>query len=489
MFRYVAQRVGRNDANDLASDVSLIAFRDRHRFNRAVSRSAKAWLFGIATNLIRRRARTLHRRFRAASRAAGEGYVSLGDDIEDRRDAQREFASIGDAINQLSRIDRETRSCTPSPTSRTKKSPRSSTYPSEPFAHGWLASGHRSRTKLGAAVNIQIRASPTRGMMTSPEPNGRGWLDRYVGSPQPTRDETEAARAHLEAAITRERSHKVRRVSRPLRWVTAAVTLAVIIVAIVVVGPRAPDAALIDLARATRDIPPEELRPGSYIYFHTEQKNLTDGPIGDPDDPSTIIYLLPSTIDEWWQDDTVERHRTARAPTFFDPETEQAYHDAGLDQVDGINQTQTQTVTGVTTIDWSTNPETLATQIDAFLTDSQAPLPNEVEVFQLAQRILAPNTNPHHSSGAPVIEVISRLPIHVDQNADGTITVAIEYQDATGAVTEQVTFNQTGHVTAHKLTLNRPIPGAPISPGTTISQFTRTPPRVADQPGVIPPPS
>lgn len=64
---YVARRLGTDVADDLASETFLIAFRQRARFD---SRSGvvRAWLYGIATNLIRRHRRDEVRAWRATAK-------------------------------------------------------------------------------------------------------------------------------------------------------------------------------------------------------------------------------------------------------------------------------------------------------------------------------------------------------------------------------------------------------------------------------------
>jgi RNA polymerase sigma-70 factor (ECF subfamily) len=64
---YVARRLGSDLADDLSSETFLIAFRQRDRFD---SRSGvvRAWLYGIATNLIRRHRRDELRAWRATAK-------------------------------------------------------------------------------------------------------------------------------------------------------------------------------------------------------------------------------------------------------------------------------------------------------------------------------------------------------------------------------------------------------------------------------------
>src|ERR671915_2470160 len=51
VYRYVAGRLGRDVADDLAAETFLVAFRKRHRFDPARG-SVRPWLYGIATTLV-----------------------------------------------------------------------------------------------------------------------------------------------------------------------------------------------------------------------------------------------------------------------------------------------------------------------------------------------------------------------------------------------------------------------------------------------------
>src|ERR1044071_444566 len=66
---YLSRRVGAL-ADDLLSETFLLAFRGRTGYTPGRA-PVRAWLFGIATNLVRRHARDEERRYRAFGRAAG----------------------------------------------------------------------------------------------------------------------------------------------------------------------------------------------------------------------------------------------------------------------------------------------------------------------------------------------------------------------------------------------------------------------------------
>jgi RNA polymerase sigma factor (sigma-70 family) len=88
---YLARRLGHHLADDLAGDVFRIAFEHRQQFDADVL-DARPWLYGIATNLLRRHYRSENRRLRAYARAA-ESTDDPGD-VFDRSDAQIDAVTV-----------------------------------------------------------------------------------------------------------------------------------------------------------------------------------------------------------------------------------------------------------------------------------------------------------------------------------------------------------------------------------------------------------
>ena len=66
---YILRRLGPNEADAVLNDVFLTAYRTRDRF-RSEADDARPWLFGIATNLIRRERRAEARALRAFAASA-----------------------------------------------------------------------------------------------------------------------------------------------------------------------------------------------------------------------------------------------------------------------------------------------------------------------------------------------------------------------------------------------------------------------------------
>jgi RNA polymerase sigma-70 factor (ECF subfamily) len=105
---YAARRVGSTLARDIVAETFRVAWeqRDQYDANRGGER---AWLFGIASNLIRRHWRAEERRLRVQARAVrvdiGHGDPLLR--VDDRVDASRRFDRLVDAVGSLDPEDRD----------------------------------------------------------------------------------------------------------------------------------------------------------------------------------------------------------------------------------------------------------------------------------------------------------------------------------------------------------------------------------------------
>jgi RNA polymerase sigma factor (sigma-70 family) len=71
VHRFIARRVGAPLADDLASETFAAAFRRRHSFEPSVA-SSRAWLFGIANNLVRAHLRAEQHMLALCSRLEAE---------------------------------------------------------------------------------------------------------------------------------------------------------------------------------------------------------------------------------------------------------------------------------------------------------------------------------------------------------------------------------------------------------------------------------
>ena len=91
---------------DLAAETFRIAFDDRRRFDAAYG-DARPWLFGIATNLLRRHFRTADRGRRAEAAMAVVDVDHLADDALGRIEAERLAPQLAAALATLPAADRD----------------------------------------------------------------------------------------------------------------------------------------------------------------------------------------------------------------------------------------------------------------------------------------------------------------------------------------------------------------------------------------------
>jgi RNA polymerase sigma factor (sigma-70 family) len=101
VHRYIARRAGRERADDLASQTFTVAFSHRGRYRDDLG-TARPWLLGIATNLIRADHRSADRRLGLMERLGSETVVSslspaLADASADLNDDNR----LTDALARL----------------------------------------------------------------------------------------------------------------------------------------------------------------------------------------------------------------------------------------------------------------------------------------------------------------------------------------------------------------------------------------------------
>jgi RNA polymerase sigma factor (sigma-70 family) len=107
IHRYVARRLGRDAADDVAAETFLTAFRSRRRFD-ASRGTVRAWLYGIVTNHISAYRRQEVRAYQALARAGmqdvEEGHA---DRVAERVDAGAAARELAGALAKLPRGDRE----------------------------------------------------------------------------------------------------------------------------------------------------------------------------------------------------------------------------------------------------------------------------------------------------------------------------------------------------------------------------------------------
>jgi len=105
---YLARRVGTIVADDLSSDTFLVAFRLRGRYD--VDRpDARPWLYGIATNLLRRHQRTERASYRALARTGVDPLAGRdhADDVVLRVTAETDARAVAAALARLTVKERD----------------------------------------------------------------------------------------------------------------------------------------------------------------------------------------------------------------------------------------------------------------------------------------------------------------------------------------------------------------------------------------------
>lgn len=105
---YLERRAGRALAEELASETFLRAFAGRDSYDQQRP-DARPWLFGIATNLVRKHARSEERRRRAYARSVDlRGDEGGLDGLAARADAAAHGPAIAAAVSRLAPGDRDT---------------------------------------------------------------------------------------------------------------------------------------------------------------------------------------------------------------------------------------------------------------------------------------------------------------------------------------------------------------------------------------------
>jgi RNA polymerase sigma-70 factor (ECF subfamily) len=107
IFSFLARRVGRHQAEDLTAQVFVEALEAHTRFDPERG-TVRAWLFGIAQNLMRNQVRKEQRAFEVFARS---GFDPIDDDpmgaAESRLVATDEWPGVAAALADLAPLDRD----------------------------------------------------------------------------------------------------------------------------------------------------------------------------------------------------------------------------------------------------------------------------------------------------------------------------------------------------------------------------------------------
>lgn len=103
LHSYLSRRVGRQLADDLLADTFRIAIEDWGAYDPAIG-SARTWLYGIATNLVRRHWRTERRRHVALGRIAAQPPTVVDSLPTPERDVVEHLAAVDDVERLLAAV-------------------------------------------------------------------------------------------------------------------------------------------------------------------------------------------------------------------------------------------------------------------------------------------------------------------------------------------------------------------------------------------------
>lgn len=105
VHRYLHRRAGRDLADELAAETFALAFERRASFRR--SDSALPWLYGIATNLLRRCWRAERRQLRAYGRSGVDRTVDYEEEAAARVDGRTLRARLANALEAMPQHQRD----------------------------------------------------------------------------------------------------------------------------------------------------------------------------------------------------------------------------------------------------------------------------------------------------------------------------------------------------------------------------------------------
>ncbi len=106
LFRYLARRVGHTAAEDLLSQTFLVAVENQAKY-RPDQASPRAWLYGIAGNLLRHHYRSETRKWQAYARYPLQLMDDAAEAAVSRADASAAQRRLARPIAELNEADRE----------------------------------------------------------------------------------------------------------------------------------------------------------------------------------------------------------------------------------------------------------------------------------------------------------------------------------------------------------------------------------------------
>lgn len=318
-------------------------------------------------------------------------------------------------------------------------------------------------------------------------------LRDWVGDPRPSAADVERMDEIVLAAIRSPRPTTAgfKHSARIVATAVVAVTAILVAVAVQLISPTPAQAALREIARAAVETSPLDVAPGEFAYRRSEERVLGVVPGealgGSRTEP--LAYLLSTDRETWTSADGDTLHSVSLTPppTFFDPPDESAYYEAGLDQIDQIGETVTDTFTGVRTLldeqDWPIDPDQLEASLRAALPE-ETERSEDVELLDLAVDLLRlPDAAPELRSA--LLQVIGRLDLNlVERRDDGGAVLSVAY-DLPTTTEFEVVIGGDGQLVSETTTLTNGDATLGIPAGTVVESVIYGPVVVTD--GLTPP--
>lgn len=305
-------------------------------------------------------------------------------------------------------------------------------------------------------------------------------LRRALAVADPTEVELARAERLLAAAMATPAEPRRRRWRLAAGLAAAAALVAAVAIGVAVSRPSPAEAALSEIASATRRIPERSVRAQSFAYTRSEVTALGvihEERFGDGKGP--LAYLLPEAREVWkGSGGVVKITTTVGQPVFFNPGDRDRYYQAGMDSIDRVGETYSDTVTGATDIldeqDWPTDPKALAGVIRSLRPDGGPGYFLAIALDLLRETRAGPQLR------AAAIGAIASLPqVTLVNRGDHQATFRF---DGPGTVKEVDTFTFTdgGFLIAETETLPDGDPTLGVPPGTVIEDIRYQPTRIVD---------
>lgn len=294
---------------------------------------------------------------------------------------------------------------------------------------------------------------------------------------EPSDEERQMAKNRLLVAIEAEKARESRR-RRWWPWIAAAAVVAAVFLGLQVAGPTPTEAAMEEIATVAAAIEPAEVGDQEFLFTESENAALAVLPadmLGNVQyDDEFLAYRLPATRRTWFGSDGVVQIRTTnREPTFFSDRDESAYYAAGLDEIDAIGETTTDTIQQDAELDlWPTDTSELDSAIRDQLPETGRP--QSVEYLDSALDLIREVFTPPELR-ASVLTLIGRIPdLQLVERDQGRATFAIEYEDRDLQTRQTFTVSRRGELLAEERLLLEPEPelGIPANTVTFTAEYS-----------------